>query len=125
MLLDLLDDAEDTGGRLASLRAARHRRPQDPPLGIVDGDPLAAQRNNGQGGVRGAARLKGLDRAFAPAASRVRIASRRDQHGESRNGKTGGMRPPLPVLRIYATRRHALTNSTGPTPACSHVQFGT
>src|SRR5688572_5407722 len=104
MLLDLLDDAEDTGGRLASLGAARYRRAQDPALGVVDGDPLAAERNDGHDRLAGAARLDGLDRAFARAASGGRIASRRDQHDQTRNGKICGSQPLLPALRIYATR---------------------
>src|SRR5260221_3807019 len=72
MVLYFLDDAEDPGGRLASLRAARHRRPQDPPLGVVDGDPLVAERNDGHERLAGAARLNGLDRAFAASGARIR-----------------------------------------------------
>src|SRR5437764_9486881 len=107
MVLYFLDDAEDPGGRLASLRAARHRRAQDPPLGVVDGDPLAAERNDGHDRLAGAARLNRLDRAFAPAASGARIVSRRDQHGQTRDRKTCGPQPLLPALRIYATKPHA------------------
>ena len=66
MVLYFLDDAEDPGGRLASLLAARHRRPQDPALGVVDGDPLVAERNDGHERLAGVARLDGFDRAFAP-----------------------------------------------------------
>ena len=110
MLLDFLDDAEDPGGRLASLGAARYRRPQDPSPGIVDGDPLAAERNDRHDRLAGAARLNGLDRAFARAASGARIVSGRDQHGQTRNGKIGGPQPLLLALRIYATRRHARPN---------------
>src|SRR4249920_901434 len=41
-----LEDAEDTGRRLASLLAARHWRSHDPALVIVDSDLLIAQRND-------------------------------------------------------------------------------
>src|SRR5258705_3637795 len=46
MLGLFLDDAEDTGGRLASLLAARYPRPQDPALCRIYPDLLAAQRND-------------------------------------------------------------------------------
>src|SRR5882672_7696890 len=108
MVLYFLDDAEYPGGRLASLLAARHRRPQDPPLGVVDGDPLVAERNDGHERLAGAARLNGLDRA--PAASGARIVSRRDQHGQTRHSKTRGPQPRLLALRIHTTRRYARPN---------------
>src|SRR5258706_668462 len=41
-----LDDGEDPGGRLASLLAARHRRPEDPAIGVIDSDPLVVERND-------------------------------------------------------------------------------
>ena len=44
MVLVLLHDAEDAGWRLASLRPARHRRAQDPAVGVVDGHLLALDR---------------------------------------------------------------------------------
>ena len=106
MLLDFLDDAEDARWRLASLGAARYRRSQDPPLGVIDGDPLGAERNDSHGRLAGAARLNRLGRAFAPAAPGTCIVSRSDQPGQSRNGKKGEPRPPWLALRVYATRRH-------------------
>src|SRR5260370_38613682 len=105
MVLYFLDDAEDPGGRLASLRAARHRRPQDPPLGVVDGDPLVAERNDGHERLAGAARLNGLDRAFA--ASGARIAPCLDQRGQTPNGELHGPPPPLLTARAHATRPQA------------------
>src|SRR5258705_11897554 len=65
MVLYFLDDAEDPGGRLASLRAARNRRPQDPPLGFVYFNPLVAERNDGHEGITGTTRLNSPDRTFA------------------------------------------------------------
>ncbi len=52
-----LDDGEDPGGRLASLLAARHRRPEDPAIGIIDCDALVAERNDGHDRIAGAVRL--------------------------------------------------------------------
>src|SRR5258706_14629729 len=61
MLGLFLDDAEDAGGRLASLLPTRHRRPQGPAFGIIYSDPLVAQRNDGHdrlARVAGGARLR-------------------------------------------------------------------
>ncbi len=44
MVLLLLHDAEDAGWRLASRSSARHRRAQDPAVGVVDGHLLALDR---------------------------------------------------------------------------------
>ena len=44
MVLVLLHDGEDAGWRLASLSSARHRRAQDPAVGVVDGHLLALDR---------------------------------------------------------------------------------
>src|SRR5262245_16620536 len=44
MVLVLLHDAEDAGWRLASRSSARHRRAQDPAVGVVDGYFLALDR---------------------------------------------------------------------------------
>src|SRR6202047_2357828 len=44
MVLVLLHDAEDAGWRLASRSSARHRRAQDPAVGVVDGHLLALDR---------------------------------------------------------------------------------
>src|SRR5262245_1100879 len=47
VVLDLfLEDAEDTGWRLAALLAARHWRSHDPAFVIVNRDLLVAQRND-------------------------------------------------------------------------------
>jgi len=52
-----LDDAENTGRCLASLLAARHRRSQNPAIGVVDSNPLVAQRNDCHDRFPGSARL--------------------------------------------------------------------
>ena len=85
-----LDDAEDTGRRLASLLAARYRRPQDPAFGVIYSDPLVAHRNDGHdrlNGLPGDARLE-RHRAFVPTFCRARMIGHYDDHGQAGNGKT-------------------------------------
>ena len=113
----LLDDAEDAGGRLASLLAARNRRPQDPPVGVIDGDPLVAQRNDGHDRLAGGARPNGLDRVFAPSACGAGRFSRSDQRGQTHNGKTRGPHPCLLVFRALEPRRHASSHPIVASPA--------
>ena len=106
MVRILLEDAEDAGGRLASLLAARHRRLQDPAIGVVDGNPLAAQRNDRHDRLAGATRFNGGGRAFAPTADGACMICARDQQGETRKGKTRGPRPCLLVFWVREARRH-------------------
>ena len=103
-----LDDTEDTGGCLASLLAARHRRPENPAIGVIDGDPLAPERNDGQDRLAGWTRLDGFDRTFAPALRGARMIAGRDQHGESRNDEMREPRPLLLALRAHETRPHPI-----------------
>jgi hypothetical protein len=114
MLLYFLDDAENSRGRLACHLAARHWRPQDPAVSVIDGDPLAVERDDGHDWLAGGARLDRLDRAFAPTASGARMISRRDQRGQTRNGKMRGPQPCLLALRVHKTRRHARPIHPGP-----------
>ena len=71
----LLDDAVDAGRRLVAGLAGRDRRPQDLALGVVDGDPLVVERDDGQ--QRHAGRAGGLSEVVpvclpaAPGARRV------------------------------------------------------
>jgi hypothetical protein len=67
-----LDDAEDTGRRLASALSARYRRLQDPTLCVVNRDLLAAQRNDCHDRLAGSARLDRAYRPFAPSACGAR-----------------------------------------------------
>ena len=124
MLLLFLDDAEDSGGRLASLLAARHRRPQDPALGVVDGDPLVAERNNGHDRLAGGARLDEIDRAFALTASGAGMISGRDERDDSHNGKTPGPRSPLAVPNSH-NKLSCASHLIGSTPVCTHVDCKT
>ena len=103
----LLDDAKDPGGRFASLLTARHRRPKDPAVGVIDGDPLVVERDDRHDRLAGRARLDGLARAFAPTVCGSRMISSRDQRGQTRSGKIRGPQPCLLALRIHKTRPHA------------------
>ena len=102
-----LDDAEDPGGCLASSLAARHRRPQDPAIGVIDGDALALQRHDRHDRLAGRALLDGFDRAFAPTLYGVGMIPGRDQRSQSRKGETRGSQPCLLALRVHNTRPHA------------------
>ena len=79
VILVLLDDGEHAGRRLASRGAGRHRRAQNPAVGVVEGHLLALDRDDGHdrvcrlarrrhlGGVRGGRLLGGGGRP-APSA---------------------------------------------------------
>jgi hypothetical protein len=60
-----LDDAEETGRRLASALSRGHRRSQDPTLCVVNRDLLAPQRDDCHDRLAGGARL---DRGYRPLA---------------------------------------------------------
>ena len=78
MVRVLLDDAEDAGGCLASLLAARHRRAQNPAFGVVDRDLLALQRHDRHDRNAGLARRNCLDGAFGMTARGARGIWRHD-----------------------------------------------
>ncbi len=61
VVLVLLDDGEDAGRRLASLDAARHRRAQDPAIGVVESDLLALDRYDCHDRLARLARRRRLD----------------------------------------------------------------
>src|SRR5882672_9000411 len=104
-----LDDAEDTGGRLASLLAARYRRPQDPAFGVIYRDPLVAQRNDGHDRLNRLADGARLERhrPFLPTVCRACMIARRDHRRQTGNCKTRRPQPSLFVLRAEEIRRHA------------------
>src|SRR5215471_14408247 len=102
-----LDDAEDTSRRLASLLATRHRCPQDPAVGVIDCDPLIAQRNDSHDWCACGARLDGYDRAFVPTACGARMIPHHNHSGPARNGKTCRLQPERLVLRADKIRDHA------------------
>ncbi len=128
-----LDDAEDPGRRLASLLAARHGRTQDRAVGVIDSDPLVAQRNDGHNRCARDARLDGCRRALVPTACGARMIAHRNHSGPARNGKTCRLQPSRLVLWVYKTRGHArhirsatpFTRRETPTPCdpSCQVQF--
>ena len=60
VVLFLLDDGEDAGWRLASLGAGRHRRAQDPAVGVVESDLLGLDRHDRHDRLTGIARRRRL-----------------------------------------------------------------
>ncbi len=60
VVLVLLDDGEDAGRRLASLGAGRHRRAQDPAVGVVESDLLGLDRHDRHDRLAGIARRRRL-----------------------------------------------------------------
>src|SRR3954468_7550454 len=124
MVLHFLNDAIDPRGRFTSFLATRHGRPQDPLLGIIDGDPLVAERNDDHDRVASGTQVDGLDRALAPSASCRRVIPRRYQSGQTRNGKTNGLQPSLHRGQIHITKGHSLdlapkyVRDLGPTRRC-------
>ena len=73
----LLHDAVDAGGRLVAGRAGRDRRLQDLALGIVDGDPLVAERDDRQNWrtrAPGLGKLIAVCVAAVPGAHRTRCS---------------------------------------------------
>ena len=101
----LLDDAEDPGGGLASLLAGRHRRPEDPALGVIHGDHLAAERNDRHDGLASDARRGGFDLACAMTARGSGRIPGRYQRGQSRKAKVRGQ-PCSLDLWVHTTRTH-------------------
>src|SRR5215468_2221621 len=104
-----LDDAEDAGGRLASLLAARYRRPQDPAFGVICSDPLVAERNDGHhrlNRLAGDARFEGRH-AFFPIVCRARMIAHHHHSSPARNDKARTLQPGQTVPWIEKTRRSA------------------
>ncbi len=106
VLCFLLDNAEYPRRRLASLLTTRHRRSQNPAVGVVNRYPLIAKRNNRHDWLAGATCLNGIDRAFATIAAGARMISQRDQRRQSGRDKTRGSVLYPPALRAHETRRH-------------------
>ena len=97
VILVLLDDGEDAGRRLASRGAGRHRRAQDPALGVVEGDLLGLDRHDGHDRLAGLARRRRLVTARgAPVSPGVRGQRRQGGHRRERHD---GRRNPTPRRR--------------------------
>src|SRR6516165_6447553 len=107
MLGFFLDDAKDAGWRFASCLTARDWGSQDPAVGIVDSNPLAAQRNDCHNWLAARSRvLNGRDLSFLPTACGVRKIARRDQRSQARDGNMNTTKPNRFVLRDEKTTRH-------------------
>ena len=120
MVLVLLHDAEDAGWRLASLRPARHRRAQDPAVGVVDGHLLALDRYDRHDRLARDARSRplggmlGTDLAGRGVGGRSR--SQRRQGGRGRERRNRGRCPSPDYLGGLGRRAsicHAMSRCSG------------
>jgi hypothetical protein len=83
-----LNDTEDTGWRLPSLLAARHRRSHDQAAGIVDTDLLVAQRYDRHNRLGSGAQLDDGRRRFGPDTGSTHNIAHRGDQDEGRKDKT-------------------------------------
>src|SRR5262245_11845191 len=98
-----LDDAEDTGRRLASLLTGRYRRSHDPAFVIVDSNLLVAQRNDRNDWL--ASRTHRY-RLFMPKLCGIRTIARRYQGGQAGKSDMGNAQSGLVMLGIEDVRFH-------------------
>src|SRR6516165_526928 len=103
----LLEHAEDAYGRLASLLAAGNGRLSHQPAGVIDCDPLTAERDDGHDRLPAGTPVDGFDRPFVPGACGAGTIACRDRRRQPHNGEPCGPRPDSFVLRIEITGRHA------------------
>ena len=98
VVLVLLDDGEDAGRRLASLGAGRHRRAQDPAVGVVDRHLLALDRHDRHDRLAGFARGRRLGRVRGTRLRRRGVGGRRAVSAVSAAGRErhDGAGPPPP-----------------------------
>ena len=90
VVLFLLDDGEDAGRRLASLGAGRHRRAQDPAVGVVEGDLLGLDRHDRHDRLAGIARRRRLGGWRGARLFRGGVGGQRRQCGHRRERHDGG-----------------------------------
>src|SRR5262245_7117932 len=113
MISVLLENAENARWRLASALAARYGRTHDPVGGVVDDDPLPAQRDDGHDRFAARARRSGYRRdAFLRGAGRLGMTA---LQGTCRLGMTA-----LPGARRLgmAARRRGGEYCQGQTYSC-------
>jgi hypothetical protein len=102
-----LNDAEDAGGCLPSLLAARYRRSQNPAVGIVDSDVLIAQQTIAMIGSRDVRSTDSTDRSFRPLAASA-PSPIADHTGQACNDDSRRPQPRLHSLRPrFPLRCHA------------------
>jgi hypothetical protein len=95
VVLLLLDDGEHARWRFASCGTGRHRRAQDPSLGVVESDLLAPDRHDRHDRFACLARRRCLGGWRGSGLSRRRVGSQRRQCGHRRERHNGGS-PPTP-----------------------------
>jgi hypothetical protein len=104
VVLVLLDDGEDASRRLASRGAGRHRRAQDPALGVVESDLLGLDRHDRHDRLACIARRRRLGGWRGARLSRRGVGGQRRRCGHRRERHNGGS-PPTPHLH-GGSRRH-------------------
>ena len=105
VILFLFDDREDAGRRLASRGAGRHRRAQDPALGVVQSDVLGLDRHDRHDRLARIARSGRLLEGRGARLSRCGVGDQRRQGGHRRE-RHDGRRTPTP-------RRHGGSRRPG------------
>ena len=107
VVLVLLDDGEDAGWRLASRDAGRHRRAQDPAVGVVESDLLGLDRHDRHDRLACIARRRRLGGWRGARLSRRGVGGQRRQCGHRRERHNGG-RPPTPHRHGGLRRRKSI-----------------
>ena len=102
-----LDDGEDAGRRLASLDAGRHRRAQDPAVGVVESDLLGLDRHDRHDRLACIARSRRLGGRRGARLSRRGVGGQRRQCGHRRERHDGG-RTPAPHRHGGSRRRKSI-----------------
>ena len=110
VVLVLLEDGEDAGRRLASRDAGRHRRAQDPAVGIVESDLLALDRHDRHDRLACIARRRRLDGRRGARLSRRGVGGQRRQCGHRRQRHHGG-RSPTPHRHGGLRRRKSICHA--------------
>ena len=111
VVLFLLDEGEDAGWRLASLGAGRHRRAQDPAVGVVERDLLGLDRHDRHDRLACIARRRRLAGCRAARFFRCGVGGRRHQCGHRREHGCNARpptKPPTPHRHGGLRRRHSI-----------------
>ena len=107
VVLVLLEDGEHAGWRLASRDAGRHRRAQDPAVGVVESHLLALDRHDRHDRLACIARRRRLGGWRGARLSRRGVGGQRRQRGHRRERHNGG-RPPAPHRHGGLRRRKSI-----------------
>ena len=113
VFLVLFEDGEDAGRRLASRGAGRHRRAQDPAVGVVESDLLGLDRHDRHDRLACIARRRRLGGGLGARLFRRGFGGQRRQGrqcGRRRERHNGG-RTPTPRRRGGSRRRQSIYHS--------------